>query len=254
MVWLAGPDGDQAFARELGLRLAREPALAELELMYGSWDPPGARLLDVVDGAGPAGLARAATRGCGRRPASHDPPTAGPVPAGGGVRGVRRDRRADLDALREELGDVLLQVVLHARLAEDADRPVDRRRRGRRAGRQAGPAQPARLRRRAGRRRRGDHRELGADQAGGEGPRLGAWTASRWPSPPWRWPPRSSPGPSGAASPVAVPAPPVRADDEDELGAGAVRAGRGGAGGGLDAEAALRRRTRAAEPIARRGR
>src|SRR5882757_2832728 len=47
-VWLAGPDGDQRIARELGMRLAREPSVAELELMYGSWDPPGARLLDAV--------------------------------------------------------------------------------------------------------------------------------------------------------------------------------------------------------------
>ena len=49
VVWLAGPAGDDTFARQLGLRLAREPALAELELMYGSWDPPGARLLDAVE-------------------------------------------------------------------------------------------------------------------------------------------------------------------------------------------------------------
>src|SRR4051794_40448475 len=28
-VWLAGPGGDEALARELGMRLAREPALAE---------------------------------------------------------------------------------------------------------------------------------------------------------------------------------------------------------------------------------
>src|SRR5262245_11711000 len=48
VVWLAGPAGDAALARELGLRLAREPGLAELELSYGSWDPPGARLLDAV--------------------------------------------------------------------------------------------------------------------------------------------------------------------------------------------------------------
>src|SRR6266702_3537781 len=47
-VWLAGPAGDEQLARELGLRLARAPGLAELELMYGSWDPPGARLLDAV--------------------------------------------------------------------------------------------------------------------------------------------------------------------------------------------------------------
>ena len=48
VVWFAGPTGDQSLARELGMRLAREPGLAELELMYGSWDPPGARVLDAV--------------------------------------------------------------------------------------------------------------------------------------------------------------------------------------------------------------
>src|SRR5689334_15795671 len=35
VVWLAGPAGDQDFARRLGLRLTRQPDLAELELMYG---------------------------------------------------------------------------------------------------------------------------------------------------------------------------------------------------------------------------
>src|SRR5690606_27404936 len=48
VVWLAGPTGDPDLARELGVRLAREPGLAELEVVYGSWDPPGARLLDAV--------------------------------------------------------------------------------------------------------------------------------------------------------------------------------------------------------------
>jgi len=48
VIWLGGATGDEDFARRLGLRLAREPALAELELCYGSWDPPGARLLDAV--------------------------------------------------------------------------------------------------------------------------------------------------------------------------------------------------------------
>jgi len=47
-VWLAGPDGDPGFARALGDLLARAPEGAELEVVYGSWDPPGARLLDVV--------------------------------------------------------------------------------------------------------------------------------------------------------------------------------------------------------------
>lgn len=114
VVWLAGPAGDEPLARELGLRLAREPALAELELMYGSWDPPGARLLDAVavmdklvsPGGDPwkraqthASLARYLLEECYE---AYDAIDAG-----------------DLTALREELGDVLLQVVLHARLAQE---------------------------------------------------------------------------------------------------------------------------------------
>ena len=124
VVWLAGPDGDQSFARDLGLRLAREPGLAELELMYGSWDPPGARLLDVVEvldrlaspGGDPwlrqkAGLGAEAHRRLAHylleeAYEAHDALDA-----------------QDLDAIREELGDVLFQVVLHARLAADGPRP-----------------------------------------------------------------------------------------------------------------------------------
>jgi XTP/dITP diphosphohydrolase len=119
-VWLAGPAGDEAIARELGLRLAREPGLAELELMYGSWDPPGARMLDAVTvmdrlvspGGDPwkrsqthRSLARFLLEECYE---AYDAIEAG-----------------DLGALREELGDLLLQVVLHARLAEE--QPADER-------------------------------------------------------------------------------------------------------------------------------
>ncbi|MEU8167616.1 nucleoside triphosphate pyrophosphohydrolase [Micromonospora sp. NPDC049004] len=113
-VWLAGPAGDEALARELGLRLAREPGLAELELMYGSWDPPGARLLDAV-----AVLDRLASPGGDpwKRAQTHRS-LAGYL--------LEESYEAydamvedDTDSLREELGDVLLQVVLHARLAEE---------------------------------------------------------------------------------------------------------------------------------------
>ncbi|MEV5694304.1 nucleoside triphosphate pyrophosphohydrolase [Micromonospora globbae] len=113
-VWLAGPGGDEPLARELGLRLAREPGLAELELMYGSWDPPGARLLDAV-----AVMDRLASPGGDpwKRAQTHESlahflleecyEAYDAIDAG------------DTDALREELGDVLLQVLLHARLAEE---------------------------------------------------------------------------------------------------------------------------------------
>ncbi len=114
VVWLAGPAGDETLARELGLRLAREPGLAELELMYGSWDPPGARLLDAV-----AVLDRLLSPGGDpwKRAQTHH-----------SLAGFLLEEcyeaydaisAGDTDALREELGDVLLQVVLHARLAEE---------------------------------------------------------------------------------------------------------------------------------------
>ncbi|MFG3645179.1 nucleoside triphosphate pyrophosphohydrolase [Micromonospora sp. NPDC047762] len=120
VVWLAGPAGDEALARELGLRLARQPGLAEMELMYGSWDPPGARLLDAV-----AVLDRLASPGGDpwKRAQTHRS-LAGYLleESYEAYDAISAD---DTDALREELGDVLLQVVLHARLAEEL--PEDER-------------------------------------------------------------------------------------------------------------------------------
>jgi XTP/dITP diphosphohydrolase len=125
VVWLASPGGDEALAREVGLRLAAEPGRAELELMYGSWDPPGARLLDVV-----GVMDRLVSPG-------GDPWLRSAVDEGahGAHRALARYlleeayeaydaiSSHELTALREELGDVLLQVALHARLAEEADPP-----------------------------------------------------------------------------------------------------------------------------------
>ncbi len=113
-VWLAGPGGDENLARSLGLRLAREPGLAELELMYGSWDPPGARLLDAVSVidrlAGPGGDPW-------KRQQTHQSLAKYMIEEV--YEAFDAIAAADYRALREELGDVLLQVVLHARMAEE---------------------------------------------------------------------------------------------------------------------------------------
>jgi len=116
VVWLAGPAGDQEFARHLGLRLAREPQLAELELMYGSWDPPGAKLLDAVEV-----MDRLASPGGDpwKRQQTHQ--TLAQYLLEESYEAYDAIMSGDIGALREELGDVLLQVVLHARLAEDRD-------------------------------------------------------------------------------------------------------------------------------------
>jgi XTP/dITP diphosphohydrolase len=120
VVWLAGPAGDEAFARSLGLRLAREPALAELELMYGSWDPPGARLLDAV-----AVMDRLVSPGGDPWKRQQNHRTLAPYLLEESYEAYDTIEAGDTDALREELGDVLLQVLLHARLAED--HPEDER-------------------------------------------------------------------------------------------------------------------------------
>jgi XTP/dITP diphosphohydrolase len=118
VVWLAGPAGDQDLARELGLRLAREPGLAELELMYGSWDPPGARLLDAV-----AVMDRLVSPGGDpwKRAQTHH--SLAPYLLEEAYEAYDAIVADDLASVREELGDVLLQVVLHARLGEDAEEP-----------------------------------------------------------------------------------------------------------------------------------
>ncbi|GAA3336847.1 nucleoside triphosphate pyrophosphohydrolase [Amorphoplanes nipponensis] len=114
VIWLAGAAGDEDFARRLGLRLAREPALAELELCYGSWDPPGARLLDAV-----AVMDRLASPGGDPWKLQQTHASLAPYLLEESYEAYDAIAAADLDALREELGDVLLQVVLHARLAEN---------------------------------------------------------------------------------------------------------------------------------------
>ena len=48
-----------------------------------------------------------------------DPRVAAPAPARGGLRGLRRARRPPTPALAGELGDLLLQIVLHAQLAAE---------------------------------------------------------------------------------------------------------------------------------------
>jgi XTP/dITP diphosphohydrolase len=113
-VFLAGPTGDQLMARDLGLRLARDPGLAEMELQYGSWDPTGARLLDVV-----TVMDRLASPGGDpwKRQQTHRSLAKYMIEeVYEAFDAIDAD---DYAALREELGDVLLQVVLHARLAED---------------------------------------------------------------------------------------------------------------------------------------
>jgi XTP/dITP diphosphohydrolase len=120
VVWLTGAGGDPDLARQLGLRLVREPDLAELEVVYGSWDPPGARLLDAV-----AITDRLRSPGGDpwKREQTHQ--SLAQFLLEEAYEAYDAITAHDLAALREEIGDVLLQVLLHARIAEEL--PEDER-------------------------------------------------------------------------------------------------------------------------------
>jgi XTP/dITP diphosphohydrolase len=112
VVWLAGPEGDQATAELLA-------ALAELpgggpaaEVLVGSRDLPGAHLLDLV-----ATMDRLRT-GC-PWDAKQTHESLAPYLIEEAYEALDAMQDGDQAALREELGDVLLQVAFHARVAAE---------------------------------------------------------------------------------------------------------------------------------------
>jgi XTP/dITP diphosphohydrolase len=112
-VWLTGPDGDPGFGHALGERVAVDGG-AEIEVLYGSWDPPGARLLDVV-----AVMDRLRSPGGCPWDAEQTHTSLMPYLLEEAYEAYDALADSDAAALREELGDVLLQVAFHARLAEE---------------------------------------------------------------------------------------------------------------------------------------
>jgi XTP/dITP diphosphohydrolase len=116
-VWLAGPDGDPDVRAALADLVAADPD-AVVEIVPGSWDPPGARLLDVV-----AVMDRLRSPGGCPWDAEQTHRTLAPYLLEESYELLEAIEGDDLVHLREELGDVLLQVAFHARLAEERSEP-----------------------------------------------------------------------------------------------------------------------------------
>jgi XTP/dITP diphosphohydrolase len=110
VVWLA-PDAE--LVRSVGQRSVTGGA--PVELVHGSYDPPGARLLDVV-----AVMDRLRSPGGCPWDAEQTHTSLMPYLLEEAYEAYAALEDGDLVDLREELGDVLLQVVFHARLAEEA--------------------------------------------------------------------------------------------------------------------------------------
>ncbi|MEU6984790.1 nucleoside triphosphate pyrophosphohydrolase [Streptomyces sp. NPDC046324] len=113
VVVLPSGEGDQALTDGLA-RLAGSGrvTMPDLELLPGSYDLPGARLLDLVQ------VMDRIRREC---PWSSRQSHKGLAKYGieEAYELVEAIEEGDRDELREELGDVLLQVVFHARIAEE---------------------------------------------------------------------------------------------------------------------------------------
>ena len=112
-VWLAAEGGDAEIVRAIGDLAARD-GNAEVELIYGSTDLPGARLLDVV-----AVMDRLRSPGGCPWDAEQTHLSLAPHLLEESYEAYAAIEDGDPDGLREELGDVLLQVAFHARLAEE---------------------------------------------------------------------------------------------------------------------------------------
>jgi XTP/dITP diphosphohydrolase len=119
VVWLGSPDGDPGLADGLAAEVARratagEPS-PEVELRTGSYDLPGARLLDLV-----AVMDRLRSPGgCpwDREQTHRSLATYLIEEAYETLEAIETDPTH----LREELGDLLLQIVFHARIAEEQE-------------------------------------------------------------------------------------------------------------------------------------
>jgi XTP/dITP diphosphohydrolase len=122
-VWLGGGSGappgqesvaDEQFAAALGRLVLREPDPPVLEVLPGSWDLPGARLLDAV-----AVMARLRSPGGCPWDAQQTHASLLPYLLEEAYEAYETIEDGDTPGLVEELGDLLLQVLFHARLGEE---------------------------------------------------------------------------------------------------------------------------------------
>jgi XTP/dITP diphosphohydrolase len=116
VVWLVGADGDPELGRALGAELEAGRAGIELEVLPGSYDLPGARLLDLV-----AVMDRLRSPGGCPWDAEQTHASLTTYLVEETYETLEAIDTGDRGHLREELGDLLLQVVFHSRIAAEHD-------------------------------------------------------------------------------------------------------------------------------------
>ncbi|MEV4255143.1 MazG family protein, partial [Spirillospora sp. NPDC049652] len=112
VVFVAAQDGDERLMREVGRLVVDDPL--DVEALHGSYDLPGARLLDLVS------VMDTLRRECPwDRKQTHESLVRYLLEEAYEVEDAVSG--GDLAALREELGDVLMQVAFHSVVASERD-------------------------------------------------------------------------------------------------------------------------------------
>ncbi|MGN6751830.1 MAG: MazG family protein [Intrasporangium sp.] len=121
VLWVGSADGDPGLTDAIAAEVSRLPDPPEVELLIGSHDVQGARLLDVV-----AVMDRLRSPGGCPWDAKQTPQTLVPYLLEEAHEAIEAIESGDAAHVREELGDLLLQVAFQSRVAEeDPETPFD---------------------------------------------------------------------------------------------------------------------------------
>ena len=112
VVWLASDAEASTLPRALAERIVEGPETSRVEVLHASYDVPGARLLDLV-----TVMDRLRTSCPWDREQTHE--SLARYLLEETYETLEAIETGDLDHLCEELGDLLLQVYFHARIAEE---------------------------------------------------------------------------------------------------------------------------------------
>ncbi|WP_242652760.1 MazG family protein [Intrasporangium flavum] len=114
VVWVGSADGDPGLSDAVAVEVSRLPEPPDVELLIASFDVPGSRLLDVV-----AVMDRLRSPGGCPWDAEQTPQTLVPYLLEEAHEAIEAIESGDPAHVREELGDLLLQVAFQARVAEE---------------------------------------------------------------------------------------------------------------------------------------
>lgn len=114
VVWVVSSDGDPGLTDVVAGEVSRLPSAPDVEVLLGSHDVPGARVLDLV-----AVMDRLRSPGGCPWDRAQTHTSLVPYLIEEAHEAAEALESGDRDHMVEELGDVLLQVAFHARVAED---------------------------------------------------------------------------------------------------------------------------------------